>query len=274
MNFVVIWGLFLGLSVTAIPLAFSIGLTPLLFGLMSGKFTLTVIFQSIVSINESFTLLALPFFVLAGEIMSAGGIGKRITQFAFALVGWVPGGLALISVVASMIFGGVSGSAAADAAGGGRGHDPCDDQEGLRQELCRGRHRLGRNHRSHHPALHSHGALRLRVGRFARRPVHGRDRPGYPGRHLPDDLLPSSSPSRRGYPTESRLSFGEVVRSFLVCLPALFAPVIILGSIFTGIVTPTEAAVIAVVYAIVVGRWVYGDLEWRMIPGMLGRRGR
>ena len=116
MNFVIIWGLFLGLSVTAIPLAFSIGLTPLLFGLMSGKFSLTVIFQSIVSINESFTLLALPFFILAGEIMSLGGIGKRITQFAFALLGWVPGGLALISVVASMIFGGISGSAAADAA--------------------------------------------------------------------------------------------------------------------------------------------------------------
>ena len=105
MNFVVIWGLFLGLSATAIPLAFSIGLTPLLFGLFTGKFPLTVIFQSIVSTNESFTLLALPFFVLAGEIMGVGGIGKRITQFAYALLGWVPGGLAIISVVASMIFG-------------------------------------------------------------------------------------------------------------------------------------------------------------------------
>ena len=78
---------------------------------------------------------------------------------------------------------------------------------------------------------------------------------------------------RRGYPTESLLSFGEVTRSFMVCLPALFAPVIILGSIFTGIVTPTEAAVIAVMYAIVVGRWVYGDLEWRMIPEMLRKTG-
>jgi len=116
MNFVVIWGFFLGLSCTAIPLAFAIGLTPLLFFLGTGKYAPAVIFQSIVSINESFTLLALPFFILAGEIMSVGGIGKRITQFAFALVGWVPGGLALISVVASMIFGGVSGSAAADAA--------------------------------------------------------------------------------------------------------------------------------------------------------------
>src|SRR5512139_4077492 len=98
MNFVVIWGLFLVLSCTAIPLAFAIGLTPLLFYWGTGKYTPAVIFQSIVGTSESFTLLALPFFVLAGEIMSAGGIGKRITKFAFALVGQVPGGLALISV--------------------------------------------------------------------------------------------------------------------------------------------------------------------------------
>jgi C4-dicarboxylate transporter DctM subunit len=78
---------------------------------------------------------------------------------------------------------------------------------------------------------------------------------------------------RRGYPTEPALGFREVVRSFLECLPALFAPIIILGSIFTGIVTPTEAAVIAVVYAIVVGRWVYGDLAWNMLPVILRKTG-
>ena len=168
MNFVIIWGLFLGLSVTAIPLAFSIGLTPLLFGLMSGKFSLTVIFQSIVSINESFTLLALPFFILAGEIMSLGGIGKRITQFAFALVGWVPGRAGpdqrrgLDDLRRRLRFRG------GGCRGGGRGDDPGHDQEGLRQGLCRGRDRVGGNHRRHHPALHSHGALRLRLGRLAR----------------------------------------------------------------------------------------------------------
>ncbi len=116
MNFVVLWGLFLGLSCTAVPLAFAIGLTPLLFFLGTGKYALSVIFQSIVTVNESFTLLALPFFILAGELMGVGGMGRRITQFAFALVGWFPGGLAIMTVLASMIFAGMSGSAAADAA--------------------------------------------------------------------------------------------------------------------------------------------------------------
>jgi len=78
---------------------------------------------------------------------------------------------------------------------------------------------------------------------------------------------------RRGYPTEARISTAELFRAFWECLPALLAPVFILGAIFTGIVTPTEAAVIAVVYAIAVGRWVYGDLEWSMLPEMLRKTG-
>src|SRR5512139_1974461 len=272
MVFLVIWGLFLGLSVTAIPLAFSIGLTPLLFGLMSGKFSLTVIFQSIVSINESFTLLALPFFILAGEIMSLGGIGKRITQFAFALVGWVPGGLALISVVASMIFGGVSGSAAADAAAVGGVMIPSMIKKGYDKAYAAA-------------VIASAGTIGVIIPPSIPMVLYA----FVSGVSLGDLFMAGIVPGilvgislmicsfiialRRGYPTESLLGLSEVVRSFLVCLPALFAPVIILGSIFTGIVTPTEAAVIAVVYAIVVGRWVYGDLEWRMIPGMLRKTG-
>ena len=272
MVFLIIWGLFLGLSVTAIPLAFSIGLTPLLFGLFSGKFSLTVIFQSIVSINESFTLLALPFFILAGEIMSLGGIGKRITQFAFALVGWVPGGLALISVVASMIFGGVSGSAAADAAAVGGVMIPAMIKKGYDKAYAAA-------------VIASAGTIGVIIPPSIPMVLYA----FVSGVSLGDLFMAGIVPGilvglslmvcafvialRRGYPTESLLSFGEVLRSFLVCLPALFAPVIILGSIFTGIVTPTEAAVIAVVYAIVVGRWVYGDLEWRMIPEMLRKTG-
>jgi C4-dicarboxylate transporter DctM subunit len=272
MNFVVIWGLFLGLSATAIPLAFSIGLTPLLFGLLTGKFSLTVIFQSIVSINESFTLLALPFFILAGEIMSVGGIGKRITQFASALFGWVPGGLALISVAASMIFGGVSGSAAADAAAVGGVMIPAMIKKGYDKAYAAA-------------VIASAGTIGVIIPPSIPMVLYA----FVSGVSLGDLFMAGIIPGvlvglslmlcsfviayRRGYPTESIVSFREVVGSFLDCLPALFAPVIILGSIFTGIVTPTEAAVIAVVYAIVVGRWVYGDLSFKMLPGILRKTG-
>jgi C4-dicarboxylate transporter, DctM subunit len=272
MNFVVIWGLFIGLSATAIPLAFSIGLTPLLFGLFTGKFSLTVIFQAIVSTNESFTLLALPFFILAGDIMGVGGIGKRITQFAYALLGWVPGGLAIISVVASMIFGGVSGSAAADAAAVGGIMIPSMIKKGYDRGYASA-------------VIASAGTIGVIIPPSIPMVLYA----FVSGVSLGDLFMAGIVPGilvgialmicsfwiawRRGYPTEARLSTGEMLRAFVDCLPALLAPVFILGAIFTGVVTPTEAAVIAVVYAIVIGRWVYGDFAWTMLPGILRKTG-
>jgi C4-dicarboxylate transporter DctM subunit len=272
MNFVMIWGLFLGLSCTAIPLAFAIGLTPLVFFLATGKYASAVIFQSVVSINESFTLLALPFFILAGEIMSVGGIGKRITQFAFALVGWVPGGLAMMSVLASMIFGGVSGSAAADAAAVGGVMVPAMIKKGYDKAYAAA-------------VIAAAGTIGVIIPPSIPMVLYA----FVSGVSLGDLFMAGIIPGvlvgislmicafviawRRGYPTESMLSFREVARSFLVCLPALFAPVIILGSIFTGIVTPTEAAVIAVVYAMIVGRYIYKDFAWPQLPGLLRKTG-
>ncbi|MFB3817239.1 MAG: TRAP transporter large permease [Candidatus Methylomirabilales bacterium] len=272
MNFVIIWTLFLGLSATAIPLAFAIGLTPLLFFLLTGKYEPVVIFQSLVSINESFTLLALPFFILAGELMSAGGIGKRITNFAFALVGWVPGGLALMSVVASMIFGGVSGSAAADAAAVGSIMIPAMVKKGYEKAYAAA-------------VIAAAGTIGVIIPPSIPMVLYA----FVSGVSLGDLFMAGILPGilvglalmacalviavRRGYPTESAIGFREVWRSFVDCLPALLAPVIILGSIFTGIVTPTEAAVIAVLYALLVGRYVYRDLAWADVPRLLVRTG-
>ena len=272
MNFAIIWGLFLVLSVTAIPLAFSIGLTPLLFYLGTGKYPLTVIFQSIVSVNESFELLALPFFVLAGELMSTGGIGKRIANFAFALVGWIPGGLAAMTVVACMIFGGVSGSAAADAAAVGSVLIPAMVKKGYGKEYASA-------------VVASAGTIGVIIPPSIPMVLYA----FVSGVSLGDLFIAGIIPGilvgislmicaliialKRGYPTEPMLSFRELIRSLVDCIPALLTPVIILGSIFTGFVTPTEAAVIAVVYAIVVGRFVYGDLKWADIPRALLKTG-
>lgn len=272
MNFAVIWGLFLVLSVTAIPLAFSIGLTPLLFYLGTGKYPLTVIFQSIVSVNESFTLLALPFFVLAGELMSTGGIGKRITNFAFALVGWIPGGLAAMTVVACMIFGGVSGSAAADAAAVGSVMIPAMVKKGYGKEYASA-------------VVASAGTIGVIIPPSIPMVLYA----FVSGVSLGDLFIAGIIPGilvgislmicallialKRDYPTEPLISFRELIRSLVDCIPALLTPVIILGSIFTGFVTPTEAAVVAVVYAIIVGRFVYGDLKWADIPRALLKTG-
>ena len=272
MTFLVIWGLFLGLSVTAIPLAFSIGLTPLLYFLGSGKYPVPVIFQSIVGVNESFTLLALPFFVLAGELMSSGGIGKRITNFAFAVVGWIPGGLAAMTVLACMIFGGVSGSAAADAAAVGGVMIPAMVKKGYDREYAAA-------------VVASAGTIGVIIPPSIPMVLYS----FVSGVSLGDLFIAGIIPGilvglalmlcswlialRRGYPTERLLSTRELIASFLECIPALMAPVIILGSIFTGIVTPTEAAVTAVVYALLVGRYVYKDLRWADVPRQLRKTG-
>ncbi|HWU40626.1 MAG TPA: TRAP transporter large permease [Candidatus Acidoferrum sp.] len=273
MNFVIIWGLFLVLSVTAVPLAFSIGLTPLLFSLGTGKYPLTVIFQSIVTVNESFELLALPFFILAGELMSTGGIGKRITNFAFALVGWIPGGLAAMTVVACMIFGGVSGSAVADAAAVGSVMIPAMVKKGYGKEYAAA-------------VVASAGTIGVIIPPSIPMVLYA----FVTGVSLGDLFIAGIIPGilvgiclmicallialKRGYPTEPMLSFRELIRSLVDCIPALLTPLIILGSIFTGFVTPTEAAVIAVAYAILVGRFVYGDLAWADIPKALLKTGQ
>ena len=272
MNFVILWGLFLGLSATAIPLAFAIGLTPLLFFLGTGKYSLTVIFQSIVSVNESFTLLALPFFVLAGELMGAGGMGKRITNFAFALVGWIPGGLALMTVLASMIFAGMSGSAAADAAAVGSVMIPAMAKKGYDRPYAAA-------------VVASAGTIGVIIPPSIPMVLYA----FVSGVSLGDLFVAGAIPGilvglalmlcafiiavRRGYPTEPLVSFRELWRSFVDCIPALLTPAVILGGIFTGIVTPTEAAVIAVVYALVVGRFVYRDLAWADVPKILLKTG-
>lgn len=272
MNFVVLWGLFLGLSCTAIPLAFAIGLTPLLFFLGTGKYALSVIFQSIVTVNESFTLLALPFFILAGELMGAGGMGRRITQFAFALVGWFPGGLAVMTVLASMIFAGMSGSAAADAAAVGSVMIPAMAKKGYDRDYSAA-------------VVASAGTIGVIIPPSIPMVLYS----FVSGVSLGDLFIAGAIPGilvglslmlcsfviawRRGYPTERLVGTRELLRTGWSCFPALLTPVIILGGIFTGIVTPTEAAVIAVVYALIVGRFVYRDLAWGEIPKLLLKTG-
>jgi len=250
---------------TAVPLAFAIGLSVLLFFILSGKYSLAVIFQTLVSVNESFTLLALPFFVLAGELMTVGGIGKRITNFASILVGWIPGGLAAMSIVASMIFGGMSGSAAADAACIG----------GIMIPAMK-RKNYSANYAS--AVIASAGTIGVIIPPSIPMVLYAY----VSGVSLGDLFLGGCIPGvvvgislivvalwiavRRGYPTEPFGRPKEILKVFFECFPALMAPVIILGGIFTGIVTPTEAAVIAVMYALFTGFFVYRELKLSDLP--------
>ena len=272
MNFTILWGLFLLLSFTAVPLAFAIGLTPIVFHLISGKYPVVVVFQSLVKVNESFTLLAVPFFILAGMIMSEGGMGKRLTTLAFALVGFIPGGLAIITVLTSMIFAGMSGVASADAAAVGSVMIPAMKKKGYDATYASS-------------VVASAGTIGVIIPPSIPMVLYA----FVSGVSLGDLFIAGAIPGilvglslmlcaliiaiKRGYPTEPIVSFSELWEAFLKSIPALLAPVIILGGIFTGIVTPTEAAVIAVFYALIIGLFVYRDMTIKEIPELLLKTG-
>lgn len=253
--------------VTGVPLAFSIGVPLVLFFIISGKYSLTVIFQSMVSVNESFTLLALPFFVLAGDLMTVGGMGKRIAKFASILVGWIPGGLAAVSVVGCMIFGGMSGAAAADAACIGGVMIPAMKRKGYSASYASA-------------VVASAATIGVVIPPSIPMVLYAY----ISGVSLGDLFLGGFIPGaivgisliivalwialKKGYPTEPIGKPREILMVFIECLPALMAPVIILGGIVTGIVTPTEAAVIAVVYALFVGFFIYRELKIQNLPNI------
>ncbi len=224
-----------------------------------------VVQRAFVSI-DSFILLAVPLFMLAGKLMNVGGITRRILDFAMSLVGHLRGGLAQVNIVASMIFAGISGSAVADVAGIGTILIP---------EMVRRRYdaafsvavtaassMVGPIIPPSIPFIIAGALGGVSVGRL----FVGGIVPGLLLGFLL--LLITYFISRmRNYPVEKRATIPESFTSFRKSFLAVIMPVIIVGGIITGVATPTEVAVLAVVYALVVGRWVYRDLEWSDVLG-------
>ncbi len=213
--------------------------------------------------------LAIPLFIVAGELMSRGGVGLRIIGFARAAFGFMPGGLGMVVVGASMIFGGISGSAIADSAAIGSVMIRNMAKEGYDKAFAAG-------------LVAAAGTIGIIIPPSIPMLIYG-----FVGNVSVADLflagmIPGlifglafmvvcyhvgrSTGCDPGGRTTTR---GELFRSFIGTAPALFMPVLILGGIFSGWVTPTEAAAVAVVYGLVVTTIVYGDFHLRDLPGLL-----
>ncbi|MGE0312227.1 MAG: TRAP transporter large permease [Lautropia sp.] len=246
-----------------VPVAFALGLATVPFFLAGEYMPLTVAMQRMFSATQSFPLLAVPFFILAGNLMNVGGITERLLRFATLLSGWMAGGLAQVSVVLSALMGGISGSAVADAAMEARLLGPAMAARGYDRGFTANVIAFSSVITATIPP-----SIGLILFGFVAEVSIGRLLLGgvIPGLMMTAVLMGVTwlIARRRGYrPELERLPTArEVGRSFVECLWALMFPVFLLAGFRFGIFTATEAGAVVVVYALVVGRFVYRELTW------------
>jgi C4-dicarboxylate transporter DctM subunit len=260
--------LFVLVLLLGLPVTFGMGLLALAYLVVSGDFSLMTMAQKMVTGMDSFLLLAIPFFLLAGALMNAGGITARLVDFASTLVGHIHGGLGHVTVVANVIMAGMSGSAAADAAATGAVLIPGMIRQGYAPGFAAAISAAAACIGPIIPpsiAFVIYGSLTgVSVGRLF---VAGL----VPGLLMGVYLMVTCYviARRRGYAAAvHRATAGEVWRSFLRASPAMLTPVVVLGGIVAGIVTPTEAAAVAVLYSLLLGL-ASRELRWRAIPAIL-----
>ena len=208
-------------------------------------------------------LLAIPLFILAAEFMNTGSIMDRLLHFCNAIVGRFRGGLAQVNVVQSIIFASMSGSALADAAASGKLMQTMMTQG--RQVSARVRRRADLRvvgHRADHPAVDPAGALCAGFGHVGRLSLPRRRDSGPAARRRPERLIAAVA-KRRNFPVEERVPLRELPRVTWEALPALLMPVILLGCMWSGITTPTEAAAVAAAYALLISALLYRSVRWR-----------
>lgn len=244
------------------PIAIAIGLAALLGILVQGGFPLMMVVQKMFGGMDSFHLMAVPLFMFTGVIMEAGGISRRIIDFADALVGWLPGGLAAVTIVSAMFFAGISGSAAADAAAVGAILIPAMKKCGYESDFAAAVQASG-------------GSIGVIIPPSIPMIIFGFLTGASIGQLFAGGILPgiliglsliavATAVSRKnGYAGTTAFTVKRIGQTFKSALLALGAPVIILGGILFGIFTATESAAVAVVYALVVGMFVYKKIRVR-----------
>ena len=254
-------GAFLAFMALGIPVFFAMGLASLVFILATGgAVPLNVLATSLIQGIDSFAFLAIPFFFLAGDLMNTGGITRRLLAFAAALVGHVRGGLSHVAILGTMVFSGVSGSAVADASAIGAAMIPAMKAEKYPPAYAAAVVAAAATMGPIIPPSIAFVVFALVTGvSVGRLFLAG----AIPGLLMGVYLLITAYwiARRRDFPRARRARAAEVARTFAGALLALAMPVIIIGGIVGGAVTPTEAGALAVVYAGLIGVFVYRELR-------------
>lgn len=255
------------LLVIGAPIAVSLGLGAAAAFFFKGSMPLLVVPQRMFGGMDSFPLMAIPFFVLAGNLMAAGGISRRLIRLANALAGRITGGLAIVSVLGGMFFAAISGSGAATTAALGTILIPAMVSKGYNREFSTA-------------VQATSGAIGIIIPPSVPMVLYGIGG----GVSIGDLFMGGFGPGivvgiglmivayfiskKEGYGKEDPAGAREIWEAFKDSFLALLMPVIILGGIYAGVFTPTEAAVVAVVYGLVVGGLVYRELGFKQLQSV------
>ncbi len=248
------------LAFLGVPIAWALGISAAAAIKIGGVADFSILAQKLISGMDSFSLMAIPFFILSGNLMSGGGLTKRLLDIARKLVGWIRGSVSIVCIVASMFFGAITGSAVATASSIGGMCIPEMKKEG---------------YDSSYAAAVTTGAaicgplIPPSIGLI----VYASSTNVVVGDLFKGTLLPGVLygillcitafiiANKRKYQKHPRATFKEISTTLKNGIWAILMPIIVLGSIFTGMCTPTEASVISVAYGLVIGLFVHKDLK-------------
>ena len=258
-----------GLIMLGLPIAVSMGFTAVIFFVLLGETdVLPMIPARMYSSTTSFTLLAIPFFILTGNLMNAGGITHRLFRFAQNLVGHLKGGLGHVVVVSAMIFAGMTGAAVAEAAALGTVELEGMTKRGFDRKfsaaILASASTIGPVIPPSIPFVIFGSITGTSVGRL------------FLGGFVPGFLMGIALmiivyvvSIRRGYPRERRATLRELMDSTWGALSAIATPIIIIGGMVSGLFTPTEASVAATVYALILTVFIYKEVKLKDLPRIL-----
>lgn len=268
-----LFGTFAVLVVLRVPVAFALALAVVPVFFIEERLTPVLLLREMFKSYNAFVLLAVPFFLLAANLMNAAGITDRLIRLARAMVGHLPGGLGHVNVVVSMLFAGISGSSTADAAGIGSLLIPQMKKQGYDASFAVAITACS----SVMGVIIPPSILMVVWGGLMSISIGGLFLAGV----VPGILIAGSQmltvyiyAKRRGYPVYDRSTFWELMRAAASASLALMTPLIIVGGIVGGFFTPTEASVVAVVYSLVLGVAVYRSVGLKALPGILYDSGR